>query len=138
MQQVDAEQLKNESFYDEQNTFKWYCIINGADYTGIGHFKRGEMVKNEYGEEYMIGSDLINQEATKQRDLDVLNVILKNAPKGKKLRVLEMGSGRGGMSRTIAKGLLEKDLLELYVATNISDVENKYNAEQAKELGDKF
>lgn len=42
------------------------------------------------------------------------------------------------MARTIAKGLIEKDLLEVMWATNISEVENKYNEEQSKEFGDKY
>ena len=73
-----------------------------------------------------------------QRDLNVLNLIVENAPKDRKLRVLEMGSGRGGMARTITNGLIEKDMLKYFVATNISDVENKYNAEQGMVFGDKY
>ena len=42
------------------------------------------------------------------------------------------------MARTIAKGLIEKDLLEVMWATNISEVENKYNEEQSKEFRDKY
>jgi hypothetical protein len=70
--EVDKDQKVNESFYDDINTWRWYCIMCGADYTGIGHYDRAEVVKNEKGEEYVIGSGTTNGEATKQRDLDVL------------------------------------------------------------------
>ena len=49
-----------------------------------------------------------------------------------------MGAGRGGMSRTITQGLIEKDLLDQYVATNISELENEYNQKMGKQFGDKF
>lgn len=110
----------------------------GADYTGIGHYDKEEMATNEAGEQYVRGSGTTNGEATYKRDMDVLQLIIDNAPKGKKLRVMEMGAGRGGMARNITKGLIEKDLLEICVATNISDVENNYNEEQGKVYGDKY
>jgi hypothetical protein len=46
----------NESYFDDLNTWRWYCIVNGADYTGIGHYDNAELVKNEKGEEYIIGA----------------------------------------------------------------------------------
>jgi SAM-dependent MidA family methyltransferase len=63
---------------------------------------------------------------------------LENAPKDRKLRILELGSGRGGMARTIAKSLLEKNMLELMYATNISEVENRYNEDHSSEFGENY
>ena len=57
----------------------------------------------------------------------MLALILEHIPKDKQLKVLELGSGRGGLSRYIGQELLKLDRLELLIATNISDKENDYN-----------
>ena len=49
MDTTAKEQVINEGFYDDQNTWRWYCIMCGADYTGIGHYDKAEVVKNENG-----------------------------------------------------------------------------------------
>ena len=51
------------------------------------------------------------------------------------MKVLELGSGRGGMSRYVANQLKAKGILEQVIATNISTVENNYNVECGKKDG---
>ena len=83
----------------------------------------------------MIGAGKTINEATIARDHHVLDTILTNLPeglKGKNLRVLELGSGRGGMGRYMCLHMKKKGILEQFVATNISQVENTFNAETGK------
>lgn len=54
---------------------------------------------------------------------------------GKKLRILELGTGRGGMSRRNALSLKEQGKLDVYVCANISTVENRINQQNAKAVG---
>ena len=51
------------------------------------------------------------------------------------MKIIELGSGRGGFARHIARELLKIDVLEKFVATNISIRENLYNQQKAKEEG---
>ena len=84
----------------------------------------------EDGKKYIIGAGATVQEATRQRDDFVINKILSNIRddfQGKKLKVLELGSGRGGMSRNFSLALKEKNMLGQYVCCNISTVENRQN-----------
>jgi len=59
-------------------------------------------------------------------------------PTDRKLRVIELGSGRGAFTRYLALKLLEMDKLDEIVATNISDNENVFNQQQAKKAGIPF
>jgi len=72
-------------------------------------------------------------EACLFRDQMMLKNIVDNAPKDRKLKVLEMGAGRGGLTRFVAKELLKLDKLEIIVAANISERENQYSRNKAKE-----
>tara|TARA_B110000285_G_C14995629_1_gene548673 strand:- start:641 stop:817 length:177 start_codon:yes stop_codon:yes gene_type:complete len=49
----------------------------------------------------------------------------------KKLSLLELGSGRGGLTRFMAKELLDRDMLGCITAGNIAERENEYNLQQA-------
>ena len=44
---------------------------------------------------------------------------------------MELGSGRGGLTRFMAQELLNRDLLESITAGNIAERENEYNLQQA-------
>jgi len=59
----------------------------------------------------------------------------KSVPQGKKLTILELGAGRGGLSRFIAKEFQKEGLLEKIVSSNIAQKENDYNAAKSKEEG---
>lgn len=59
--------------------------------------------------------------------------MIKDYMPNKKISILELGSGRGGLSRYLTRELLKEDKIELFVATNISEVENEYNRVKAKE-----
>ena len=48
-----------------------------------------------------------------------------------KLSLLELGSGRGGLTRYMAKELMSRDMLESITAGNIAERENDYNLQQA-------
>lgn len=47
--------------------------------------------------------------------------------------MLELGSGRGGLSRFVARELIKEDKLDLLVAANIAEEENNYNRQKALE-----
>ena len=65
----------------------------------------------------------------------MLKLILENIPEGRKIKALELGSGRGGLTRFITKELLKLDKLALMVGSNISEKENETNRSRAKEEG---
>lgn len=56
-------------------------------------------------------------------------------PKDRKIRVIELGSGRGSFTRNLALKLLKLGMLDEIVATNISDNENVFNKEEANKAG---
>jgi len=60
------------------------------------------------------------------RDEKMLKFIKDYMP-DRKVSILELGSGRGGLSRYLTRELHKEDKLELFVATNISEIENNYN-----------
>ena len=67
--------------------------------------------------------------------------LIKQHMPDKKVKVLELGSGRGGLSRLIAKELHQDNKLDIYFGANIAEEENNYNRRMAYELGiphDKF
>jgi len=60
----------------------------------------------------------------------MLDIVLKyHEQQGipKKLKCLELGSGRGGLTRFMAKELSKKNMLDSMMAGNISERENEYN-----------
>jgi len=128
MQAAQDSKPASEVYYDSDNGFKYYSIINSTDYSGMGIFP--ELVTETdptTGKEYQRGEGLSVRDATIKRDQKMLALILEHIPRDKKVKVLELGSGRGGLSRYIGKELLKLDRLELLIATNISDKENDYN-----------
>jgi len=82
---------------------------------------------------YKRGNGRSIREATQMRDKKMMGLIRDYMPAGKKVQILELGSGRGALSRYIAKELLKEDKLELLVAANISEEENQYNRQKIKE-----
>ena len=48
---------------------------------------------------------------------------------GRKIRALELGSGRGSLTRHLATQLREINRLEVMVATNLSERENAHHIE---------
>ena len=80
----------------------------------MGRYPLADESSFEDGTKYVIGKGATVEQATRQRDQYVLDKILKSLPdslQGKKLRILELGSGRGGMSRNISHALKQKGLL---------------------------
>lgn len=116
-----------EQYYDSDNGYKFYDIINGGDYTGIGFYDEFVEEKREDGETYVRGSGITIAEATLKRDHFILNSIIEMFPADKQLKILELGTGRGGLSRFLTEQLLERGKLEVYSCVNISSRENSYN-----------
>lgn len=72
--------------------------------------------------------------AVQLRNNKMFKIMIQNAPPSK-LKVLELGSGRGGLTRFVAQELKNIDRLESILALNITERENTYNLEKARELG---
>jgi len=117
----------SETYYNSDDGFKYYSIINSADYSGMGIWD--EMVEHTdplNNKVYQRGNKRSIRDATILRDQKMIKLIRDNMA-DKKIKVLELGSGRGGLSRFIAANLLADQKLELFVAANIADEENNYN-----------
>lgn len=91
--------------------------------------------KRDDGSEYERGDKQSVAEATVTRDRHILKTILEQFPGAKKLKILELGAGRGGLSRFLAKELLALGRLDTFHATNLSERENEYNSEKAAKEG---
>ena len=52
-----------------------------------------------------------------------------NIPKDRKIRAIELGSGRGALTRYLAIKLEEAGVLEHMISTNLSKKENEWNIE---------
>lgn len=126
---------KAEGYYDSDNAYKYYSTIySSEEYIGNGLYPEFATEKDANGVEYIRGTGVSSiAEANINRDQMMLKNILDNAPKDRKLKVLEMGAGRGGLTRFVAKELLKLDKLEIIVAINISERENQYSRDKAKE-----
>lgn len=61
--------------------------------------------------------------------------VLENMPKDRKIRGIELGSGRGNLSRYIALKLHQMGKLESWEGVNLAATENKSNLGLAKEMG---
>ena len=131
----------SESYYNSDDGFRYYSLVNSVDYSGMGIWDETvECVDPINGYKYKRGNGRSVRDATMVRDDKMLKLIKDHMP-NKKVKVLELGSGRGGLSRFIAQQLLKEDKLEQLVAANISEEENKYNRQRARELDipeDKF
>ena len=126
-----------EEYYDSESAFKYYTIMHSSiDYTGIASYPEQVIEKDKDGNEYIRGSGIENiKEANIIRDNKMLKLIMDNIPSDRKIKALELGSGRGGLTRFIAKELLKQDKLKLLVGSNISEKENETNRARAKEEG---
>lgn len=83
----------------------------------------------------MRGSGVSNgREAVEARNARMLELIEQYLPDGQ-LRILELGCGRGGLTRFIASELKRKDRLAMMVGLNISSRENDYNMGEAAKAG---
>lgn len=126
-----------EEYYDSESAFKYYTIMHSSiDYTGIASYPEQAVEKDKDGKEYIRGAGIDSiVEANIIRDKKMLKLILDNIPTDRKIKALELGSGRGGLTRFIAKELIKQDKLTLMVASNISEKENETNRVRAKEEG---
>jgi sarcosine/dimethylglycine N-methyltransferase len=92
----------------------------------VGRYDNQLEETDESGYTYIRGDSTDITAATRRRDQEVCDYVLDNAPEGK-LKVLELGSGRGALGRHVAKQLLDKGRLQKYTALNISERENAYS-----------
>jgi hypothetical protein len=98
-----------ETYYQADDSYKYYSIIYTEDYTGAGLWPSQEEVEtsDSPGFKYPIGSGCQIFEAVQARDQKMVDIVLKyqTAPdtqEPKKLKLLELGSGRGGLTRFMA------------------------------------
>lgn len=135
-QQTQVKQQDPERVYDEQYGINYGNIINGSpDYTGCGLFPEEAEAVDPSGFKYKYGMSTDPLEPFRLRDAKMLKLITDNMPLDRKLRAIELGSGRGGLSRYLVQELIKLDKLESYVATNLSETENAYNMDEARKLG---
>jgi len=111
-EQEQAYSLGSEFVYDGDEGMKYGNWINHTDdYTGTGLFPEGVTEINPLnGLEYTRGKGKTFAEPFEIRDNYMLQLVKDNMP-DRKLNVLELGSGRGGLSRFMAKNLLDMDKL---------------------------
>lgn len=129
-------ELGSEYLYDHKEGHAFRNIVNHTDdYTGTGLFPEEVVEVNPLtGKEYRRGKAKTYTEPFERRDNYMLELVKDNMP-DRKLKVLELGSGRGGLTRFMAKSLMEMDKLEKITALNISDKENEMNVERARAMG---
>lgn len=63
----------------------------------------------------------------------MVDMILKYSDNIQQINVLELGSGRGGLSRFIWKKLNELNRLGIVTCVNIVEKENNYNRKKSEE-----
>ena len=81
---------------------------SSIDYTGIASYPEQAVEKDKDGKEYIRGAGIDSiVEANIIRDEKMLKLILDNIPTDRKIKALELGSGRGGLTRFIAKELIK-------------------------------
>jgi hypothetical protein len=128
--------LGSEFVYDGDEGMRYGNWINHTDdYTGTGLFPEEVTEINPLnGLAYRRGKGKTYAEPFEIRDNYMLKLVKDNMP-DRKLNVLELGSGRGGLSRFLAKNLMDINRLEKLTALNISDKENEMNVERAQKEG---
>ena len=94
-------QSQAEEYYNSDKGFKFYSIVNSPDYSGIGLYPSESIETDHEGNQFPRGDGLGIREATIARNMKLLALIKQYAPK-KKLKIIELGSGRGGFARQIA------------------------------------
>jgi hypothetical protein len=123
----------SETYYNSDDGFKYYSIINSTDYSGMGIWDTMvEQIDPLSSKIYQRGEGRSIRDATMQRDAKVLQLIRQYMP-DKQVKVLELGSGRGGLSRLVASSLYAVDKLDIFFAANIAEEENNYNRRKASE-----
>ena len=122
--------------YSSNNAFKYYSIIQSPDYSGIGIYPSEREEIDPEGRTYARGAGVDSvREANILRDQKTCNLLLKYGPADHKLRVVDMGGGRGGLARMAANMLKKAGRLEHMMVSNISEKENEYNREVALKEG---
>lgn len=97
------ENQTSENYYNSDDGFKYYSIINSADYSGMGIWEdMVEQIDPLSQKAYKRGSGRSIRDATIERDKKMIKLIREHMNQNKKVKVLELGSGRGGLSRIIA------------------------------------
>ena len=134
---VPPQDKQAKGYYESDDAFRYYCILYNQDYTGAGFFPEEKEVTcfDKPDTKLLIGSGCEIYEAVMNRDKRMVDIVLNNFPEGKKLRILELGSGRGGLTRYMAKELIKRDMLDKIVAGNIAPRENELNLKLALEQG---
>jgi hypothetical protein len=106
------------------------------DYTGLGLYPESiEETCPESSRKYRRGNGKTFAEPFEMRDEELWIHIKENMPTDRKIRVIELGSGRGSFTRFLALKLMELDKLDYIIATNISDNENVFNKKKSLEMG---
>ena len=117
-------------YYQSDETFAWYSTIFSTDYSGTGLYPEEATVDG-----IKMGAGVKSvREAMICRDQRILDQLIAHAPAGR-LKVLELGSGRGGLTRFIATELKKRERLLQMRADNLTQRENDYNMGQAKIAG---
>lgn len=107
--------------------------MHGKDYVGVGMWPA--QIEAEDGVLRGFGHDEI-WKACKVRDDLFLEHIMQNIDDTpKKLKCIDIGGGRGGLSRNTALGLKAIDRLDHMSCLNIAPAENEINAVRMKEQG---
>lgn len=122
----------NAKYYNSDDGWRFYTIVNGSDYSGVGRYDNQCEETDDTGYKYIRGDNVDITAATKKRDEEVLQFVLGNAPEGK-LKCLELGSGRGALGRHVAYSLFKAGRLEHYTAMNIAQLENDYSMSKVPE-----
>ena len=122
--------IKMAKYYGGEEEFKWFSLVNRADYTSCGHYtdERDE-TDPESGRKYKRGHSVDHDAPYVLRDEKQWKLIVDNMPKDRQIKVCELGSGRGATARIFAKKLLDMGKLKKMVCANISEFENEYNME---------
>lgn len=116
-------------------------ILDCADHSGIAFHPPDSIVEEENNvtnETYYRGGTLNNCEAIEMKATlyfrDVVNDYIKETNIND-LRILDLGSGRGGPSRFIAKTVKKARKLQMFVAADKNEEYNEYNQKHAKKDG---
>lgn len=129
---------RSQEYYQSDSAWNYYTIIHGsADYSGMGIWSESVMENDTAtGKPYLRGKEPDTMvAANKVRDERMFKFMMENIPKGRKLKILELGSGRGGQTRDVAKKFLDMDLLDIIVGVNIAERENEYNRSEFLKRG---
>ena len=139
LQNKDANSAeRSQEYYKSDSAWNYYTVIHDSvDYSGMGIWHEEKTEKDtDTGKEYIRGAGSETMAAAnKVRDERMFKFMTENIPKGRKIKILELGSGRGGQSRDVAKKFNDMDLLDIFVGVNIAERENEYNRAEALKMG---